>query len=242
MNKDRLFSHIKDPPEPFAFNRDVAEVFDDMLVRSVPFYRESIRRQAELCEVHYRDNTRVYDLGCSNGNLGLLILNRIRDSRPFMIAVDSSRPMVEKYARRLKENPGGNRAILICGLLENVQIRNASVVVMNLTLQFISPSGRDALMRRIFQGLNPGGILILTEKIRHSDERMNDLQIRFYERFKLENGYSELEISRKREALEHVLVPDTLEDHEKRLKQAGFNTVDIWLKWFNFASVLAVKQ
>lgn len=242
MNKDKLFSHIKDPPEPFTFNRDVAEVFDDMLVRSVPFYRESIRRQAQLCTAHYRENTRVYDLGCSNGNLGLLILDRFRGESPFMIAVDSSRPMVEKYARRLKDHPGGKGAILICGLLENVRIRNASVVLMNLTLQFIAPSGRDALMHHIFQGLNPGGILILTEKVRHPEKRMNDLQIRFYEQFKLENGYSEMEISRKREALENVLVPDTLDAHEKRLKQAGFKTVDTWLKWFNFASLLAVKH
>jgi len=206
MGKDRLFAGKKEKKEPFRFNREVADVFDDMLNRSVPFYGESIRRQAEITSDYYQDKSRVYDLGCSNGNLGLLILDRMKDREFTLIGVDSAMPMIEKYAKRLRENHDSKPVRLVCGFLEDVKIQNASVVLINLTLQFI------------------------------------DLQTRFYKKFKLEHGYSELEISRKREALENVLCPDTVETHEKRLRQAGFESIDLWLKWFNFASFIAVKK
>lgn len=242
MEKDRLFAGKKEKKEPFQFNREVADVFDDMLNRSVPFYGESIRRQAEITSEYYQDKSRVYDLGCSNGNLGLLILDRMKNREFTLIGVDSSMPMIEKYAGRLRENHDRKPVRLVCGFLEDVKIQNASVVLINLTLQFIDPQKRDSVLTHIFQGLNPGGILLLTEKTVHGKEEFNDLQTRFYKKFKLENGYSELEISRKREALENVLCPDTVETHEKRLKQAGFESIDLWLKWFNFASFIAVKK
>ncbi len=242
MGKDRIFAGKKDKAEPFKFNREVARVFDDMLNRSVPLYGESIRRQAEIASDYYQPGSRIYDLGCSNGNLGLLILDQMKDREFSMIGVDSAMPMIEKYAGRLKGKHDQNSVHLVCGFLEDVRIEKASVVLINLTLQFINPQKRESVLAAIFNGLNPGGILLLTEKTVHSQEELNDLEIRFYKKFKLENGYSELEISQKREALEKVLFPDTLETHKKRLMQAGFETIDIWLKWFNFASFIAVKK
>jgi len=241
MGKDRIFAGKKEKAEPFKFNREVANVFDDMLNRSVPLYGESIRRQAEITSEYYQDKSRIYDLGCSNGNLGLLILDRIKDRKFTLIGVDSSMPMIEKYKKRLNGKREQESVHLVCGFLEDVKIQNASVVLINLTLQFIDPRKRDSVIARIFQGLNSGGILLLTEKTIHSEDELNDLEIRFYKKFKLDNGYSELEISRKREALEKVLFPETIETHQKRLSQAGFKTTDIWLKWFNFASFIAVK-
>ncbi len=239
MGKDRLFAGKKEKPEPFKFNRDVAEVFDDMLNRSVPLYGEGIRRQANIASGYYQDKSRIYDLGCSNGNLGLLILKRMKDKKFTMIGVDSSMPMIEKYAGRLKGR--GDNVHLVCGCLEDIRIKNASVVIINLTLQFIDPLKRDAVLAAVFNGLNHGGILLLTEKTIQDEKELNDLENRFYKIFKLENGYSELEISQKREALEKVLFPDTVETNEKRLVRAGFKPISIWLKWFNFASFIAIK-
>ena len=241
MEKDRIFAGKKEKPEPFKFNREVAHVFDDMLNRSVPLYGESIRRQAEMASDYYQDQSRIYDLGCSNGNLGLLILDQMKDRKFTLIGVDSSLSMIEKYTGRLKDKQGSSSVCLICGLLEDIRIKNASVVLINLTLQFIAPQKRDAVLAAVFNGLTPGGILLLTEKTAHRVKVLNDLEIHFYKKFKLENGYSELEISQKREALEKVLVPDTIETHRKRLERAGFKTMDVWLKWFNFASFIAVK-
>lgn len=159
-----------------------------------------------------------------------------------MVAVDSSKPMIEKYLKRLGKHDSTPQIELVCGFLEDIQIKKASVVLINLTLQFLDKEKRDDLIKKIYQGMNPNGILLLTEKTVHTSKVLDDLQTKFYKTFKLENGYSQLEISQKRDALEKVLIPDTLEIHRNRILNAGFATFDIWLKWFNFASMIAIKK
>ena len=242
MKKDRLFAKKREAMPAFEFNEAVASVFSDMLERSVPNYVESIKRQAQLALDFYRENTRIYDLGCSHGNLGMLIGKAFGEQKFAMTGVDSSRPMIDKYERRLKEEPFRDRVSLVCDRAENVSMSNASVVVVNLTLQFLDMSLRDTLVADIYRAMVPGGILLLTEKVVSVHDTVSELQLDYYRRFKRENGYSELEISQKREALEDVLVPETIEAHRNRFERAGFTTMDVWLKWFNFASMIAVKQ
>lgn len=240
MPKDRIFAQKSDPVPPFRFDERVASVFDDMLHRSVPLYPESIRLQAELAVQYYRQGTRIYDLGCSHGNLGVMICSRF-GARPFaMKAVDSSAPMIEKYRDRLSDREKQS-VEFICDRIEDTTVANASVVILNLTIQFVAPESRDAIVQKIFNALVPGGVLLLTEKITHQADGIRRLYESFYRDFKLSNGYSEMEISQKRDALEEVLIPDTLDDHLARLQRAGFGPADVWLKWFNFASILAVK-
>ncbi len=241
MKKDTLFKEKKDPVPAFEFNENVAQVFDDMINRSVPLYQECVQRQAELAVQFYQKGTRIYDLGCSHGNFGMTFYALMKQTAFDMVAVDSSRHMLERYAHRLKEKNTASAVSLICDLAENIVIDNASVVVLNLTLQFIPPSRRQALIQSIYDGLCPGGLLLLTEKIIHENNEINLLQQQYYKKFKRENGYSEMEISQKRDALEDVLVPDTLEIHRQRLHEAGFTHMDIWLKWFNFTAILAIK-
>ncbi|MCG8564715.1 MAG: carboxy-S-adenosyl-L-methionine synthase CmoA [Desulfobacterales bacterium] len=242
MEKDRVFAQKKDKVKPFAFNREVTRVFDDMLVRSVPMYTESIKRQAQLTQRYYQPGSRIYDLGCSHGNIGLLVMAQFKDAPFKMVGVDSSKPMIEKYRNRLEAIHCPDRVDLVCGYMEDVAIEDASVVLINLTLQFLDVEKRDRLMEKIYQGMRPGGILLLTEKTFHASELINETQLSFYRQFKRENGYSELEISQKRDALEEVLIPDTLETHMERLQRVGFVHRDVWLKWFNFAGIMAVKS
>ncbi|MFO7913255.1 MAG: carboxy-S-adenosyl-L-methionine synthase CmoA [Desulfotignum sp.] len=241
MERDRIFARKQRRIKPFVFNREVANVFDDMLVRSVPLYRESIYRQSRLARRFYQAGTRMYDLGCSHGNLGQLICAQLQHQDFTLVGVDISWPMLEKYQQRLSRSKAGGKIDLVCGSMEDIKIENASVVVVNLTLQFLDAAHRDDLVCRIFSGLLPGGILLLMEKTVHPDTFGNALEQTFYRQFKQENGYSDLEISQKRDALEKVLVPDTLETHFQRLKKAGFSFVDVWLKWFNFSAIVAVK-
>ncbi len=242
MEKDRVFADKKNKIKPFEFNKEVADVFDDMLNRSVPLYTQNIKRQAQFTYQYYQDKTRIYDLGCSNGNLGILVLNQFKEKQFSMVGVDSSEPMIKKYSNRLKKYDNFDQIDLVCGFLEDIQIKNASVVLINLTLQFLDTDKRDTVIKKIYNGMNSNGILLLTEKIIHSSELINNLQIKFYEEFKIENGYSKLEISQKRDALDKVLVPDTIETHKNRILNAGFTYFDIWLKWFNFVSMIAIKK
>jgi len=242
MEKDLVFADKKKRVLPFEFNKEVTDVFDDMLNRSVPLYAQSIKRQAQLTARYYQNKSRIYDLGCSHGNLGILILEQFKERMFSMVGVDNSKHMIEKYSKRLKKNDNNGQVDLICGLLEDIQIKNASVVLINLTLQFLDTKKRNDLIKKIYQGLTHNGILLLTEKTIHSSKHINTLQTHFYKQFKIENGYSQLEISQKRDALDKVLVPDTIEIHKKRIFKAGFTHFDVWLKWFNFVSMIAIKK
>ena len=241
MPRDRIYRTKKHPLAPFTFDAAVADVFDDMVQRSVPMYAEIIHRQACMIRQAYRPGTRIYDLGCSTGNLIMALCDGFPTDGFSLVAVDSSRPMLDRLAGRLSKHPRQDDISLVCEDLRQVEMRGASVVVVNFTLQFIPPADRDRLIHRIHDALEPGGWLLLSEKTVHPDPAMADLQVDFYHRFKRENGYSALEISQKREALENVLVPETPDAHLDRLRRCGFSAVDVWLKWFNFCAWVCVK-
>lgn len=238
---DKIYSAPIDNIPPFEFDENVVNVFDDMINRSVPFYSEIVKRQAQLAAHFYADGSSIFDLGCSHGNFGMAFANEM-GKRDFKIsAIDNSEPMVMKYRGRLEAAGLSDRISVICADIRDIVISNASVIVMNLTLQFIPVPDRDSFIKSVYDSLDPGGIFLITEKIHHSDEYLDELEQVFYYRFKKENGYSELEISQKREALENVLIPETLEEHIQRFKKSGFGKIAIWQKWFNFCSFLCIK-
>ncbi len=241
MKKDTFFAQKQTTIAPFRFSKKVADVFDDMLARSVPFYGESLKQQARMTRRYYKPGSRIYDLGCSHGNLGILVQDVFKDTPFSMTGVDNSLPMIEKYKNRLDDIEAKDSIQLVCCGMEDIIIKNASVVLINLTLQFLSPEKRDGLIRSIYNGLSQGGVLLLTEKTLHPDPELSDLELEFYCQFKRENGYSDLEISQKRDALEKVLIPESVNTHEKRIISSGFSQVNVWLKWFNFTSMLAIK-
>jgi tRNA (cmo5U34)-methyltransferase len=241
MTQDRIYREPRSHVPPFTFDEHVADVFDDMLQRSIPFYREIIDRQVEMIERYYQPGTRIYDLGCSNGNLGLALCRRMREVDFEMIAIDNSIHMLDAYRARLVNMPGGDRIWLHQQDIRRTSIQNASVVVLNFTLQFLTINERRAVIGSIYHGLRPNAIMLFCEKVTHQDPVLAQLQQELYFDFKRNNGYSELEISQKREALEKVLVPETMEQHVQRLHQTGFSSIDIWFKWFNFAAMIAVK-
>ena len=241
MKRDTIYDTHRQPVPPFEFNDQVAAVFDDMLQRSIPLYDEIIRRQAQLVAEFYIENTTIYDLGCSTGNVGLAICEAM-GATPFrMIAVDNSAAMLAIYDERRRALPAGDRITLVDGDVTRTAIEDAGIVIINFTLQFLSLADRDRLIDRVYRGLRPGGLLLFSEKIVHADDDFCKLQQDFYYRFKRENGYSDLAIAQKREALERVLIPETVADHLRRVTGAGFKRLDIWLKWFNFCSWICQK-
>jgi len=147
--------------------------------------------------------------------------------------------MTEKCEKTL--NNKVNNAQVICADIEILDIKNASIVVLNLTLQFIAPENRQALINKIYQGLNKGGALIVSEKIHFNDQQKQQQMTELHLDFKRANGYSELEIAAKRQSIENVLITDDKNTHFKRFEQAGFNTSTCHFQCLNFASFLAVK-
>lgn len=238
---DRLYADPLADVSQFAFDQRVVDVFPDMIKRSVPGYATIINMIGDLAERYATSDSHCYDLGCSLGAATLAMRHRIRASNCRITAVDNSPAMIERCRQVLAADTAEPPVELLCRNLQEVNVTQASMVVLNFTLQFIPPDERQAALEQIASGLKPGGILILSEKVAFDDPMHNDLMIELHHNFKRANGYSDLEIAQKRSALEQVLIPETLGTHRDRLRQAGFTSVDVWFQCFNFASMIAIK-
>ena len=269
VQKDSLFAQPLGQVGEFRFDEKVAAVFPDMLQRSIPGYNSIISQSGLLAARFAKANTHLYDLGCSLGATTLAMRTAMLEASGtdnpdytdcVLHGVDNSQAMLIRATDVINESAGANIVIashdssaeisakpanlpvvLHCEDMQNTSIENASVVALNFTLQFIPPAERDAMINRIANGLQPGGALILSEKVTFDDPVLSQLHIDMYHNFKRANGYSDLEISQKRTALENVLIPDTLETHASRLKKAGFSSNSVWFQCFNFASIVAIK-
>jgi tRNA (cmo5U34)-methyltransferase len=241
-DRDEVFRAAKGSVEDFRFGREVATVFDDMVTRSVPFYLEIQRMIAEMAADFAVADSVVYDLGCSTGTTFLSLHPHLHPSVRF-VGIDNSAEMLEKCDAKLRES-GMDRAYeLRCADLDDgVRLEGASVVLLILTLQFVRPLNRDRLIADIYRGLRPNGCLLLVEKVLGEDSLLNRLFIRYYYDLKRRNGYSELEITQKREALENVLVPYKLLENREILIRTGFRYADVFFKWYNFCGMVAVKS
>ena len=235
---DTLFDQAEAPVRPFEFDDAVAQVFPDMVRRSVPGYRELVDLIGLLARRLAQPGTCCYDLGCSRGAVTRSILRQV-DPRVRIVAVDKAPAMIAGLQARLADVPGAERVETRCADLCDLPVAEASVLVLNLTLQFIAPELRLELLRRLRAGLVPGGVLILAEKIQVAPGAGGHLLTALHEDFKRAQGYSELAISRKRAALEQVLVPDTIETHEQRLLAAGFAGHTRWYQSLNFVAWVA---
>ncbi len=235
---DNLFDSSQAPVRPFRFDADVARVFPDMVRRSVPGYAELVELSGLIARRIARPETCCYDLGCSLGAVTEAILHQT-DSGVRVIAVDNSPAMIAGLGARLAERTDGERVTAVCADVETVPITDAALAVLNLTLQFIAPERRLDLLERIHAGLVQDGVLILAEKIQAPDDRGGHLLTALHEDFKRAQGYSDLAISRKRAALEQVLVPDRIEIHEQRLTAAGFTGFTRWYQSLNFVAWIA---
>ncbi|MEZ0122362.1 MAG: carboxy-S-adenosyl-L-methionine synthase CmoA [Candidatus Reddybacter sp.] len=241
MKHDSLFSRPLTDIAGFKFDADVVAVFPDMIQRSVPGYETIIAMTGTLAGRYAQPQSRCYDLGCSLGASTLAMAQHIQLPDCSIVAIDNAPAMIEHCTSILAHEQPDTAVELICADLLDTPLDNASMVVLNFTLQFLPPEARTALMQRIYDALRPGGILILSEKIAFADEHLNQLMIELHHSFKRANGYSELEVAQKRSALENVLIPETLDQHRQRLSSVGFTSIDIWFQCFNFASLLAIK-
>ncbi|MBD2461312.1 carboxy-S-adenosyl-L-methionine synthase CmoA [Oscillatoria sp. FACHB-1407] len=238
-DKDDLFE--KGPwPKPFTFNEEVARVFDNMVSRSVPLYREVIACAVHWAHAYYQPNTQIVDIGCSTGTF-LELLGRFLKQPAQLVGIDNSEAMLEKAHEKLKEIQHTHQVKLICANAEDISFDNSSVVVINYTLQFLPVKQRQTLLRSLYEGLVPGGLLFLSEKVKSPHPRLQETVTLHYEAFKTRNGYARTEIERKKEALENVLVPLTEQQQIQMLRDSGFEHIDTLIKLHNFVSLVALK-
>jgi tRNA (cmo5U34)-methyltransferase len=240
-NKDNLFSEPLDQIAPFRFDQSVVDVFPDMIKRSVPGYPTIIAMTGVLAARYAQPNTHLYDLGCS---LGASILSMRQQPLPDgckIIGIDNSPSMIKRCQSVLDTDSNTTPVELSCADISNAEYENASVIVLNFTLQFLRPEGRDALIQKLVASLCPGGILVISEKVEFTEPTLDQLNIELHHEFKRRNGYSDLEVAQKRSAIENVLIRDSIETHRKRLLNGGCDSANVWFQCFNFASIVALK-
>jgi len=241
--KDSLYSQPLGEVNGFAFDENVAQVFPDMIQRSVPGYQTIIAAIGLLSGRFARPHSVCYDLGCSLGAASFAMRQNITVENCKIIAVDNSSAMLARLENLLEQETLRYSTVieLQCADIRDVKIENASVVVLNFTLQFLAVEDREKLLAKIYAGLLPNGALIISEKLAFEDERQQALQIDLHHAFKKAQGYSALEISQKRTALENVLIPETFAQHQQRLQSVGFSSTELWFQYFNFSSFIALK-
>lgn len=244
MKRDNIFLKTASRTRDFEFNSEVAAVFDDMLVRSIPFYLEQQYMIKEIGKKFWIPGSDIYDLGCSTGTT---LINLCREiDGPHFIGYDNSVPMLRQAEQKIKEHAlEGCIELRRCDLNKNVSqlsLKNAGVVLMCWTLQFIRPLQRDRLIKHIYSGLVEDGVLVVTEKVLTNSTDMNRFFIDFYYDFKKRNGYSNKEIQRKREALEKMLIPYRVDENIEMFQRGGFKIVNLFFLWYNFAGFLCVKK
>ncbi len=239
-SKDTLFQ-IEAIPEDFVFSKRVVEVFDDMLDRSIPFYKEVIAASANLLDSFLSPSDRVVDLGCATGTTLLELARILEDNELEYLGVDNSPAMLEKARLKTELFSKQDKITFSEEDITTIAIPGSGAFILNYTLQFIRPLKREEFIHHLFQQLRPGGILLLSEKIINHDSTLNRQYIDIYHHFKRSRGYSELEIAKKREALENILIPFSIEENRQLLQNAGFVSVETYFQWFNFASFIAIK-
>jgi len=240
--KDELYKTPLKSREKFEFSSKVADVFNDMISRSVPYYEANQIMTAQMAAEFYQDNTIIFDLGCSIGTTAKYLSDAFPDRNFQYTGIDNSPAMVEKALLNTKNLPETHKIHFISGDIEGTDYKNASVVIANYTFQFIPPEKRLSLLQNIFNSLAPSGILLLSEKVLEDDPRFSRVFAEMHHNMKKAHGYSDLEIIQKRDALENVLIPNTAQQNMDLLTQAGFQSTAIYHKWYNFASYIALKK
>jgi len=245
-NKDQIYRSATQAERAklgsFTFDERVASVFTDMISRSVPGYQQILEMLPTLTREFSVDNANYYDLGCSLGAGMLAMAEGIETINAQLIGIDNSLAMIEQATKNLALVDSNNVGYsLIDQDLLASEIDSAAMILMNFTLQFIPLNRRDGLIQKIYDGLLNGGSLVLSEKIKFDDTKTNSALISIHHQYKADQGYSQMEIAQKRDAIENVLIPETLETHTQRLKNAGFSVVTPWVQNLQFISILAIK-
>ena len=241
MSEDRIYASENADDGAFEFNEAVAAVFPDMLKRSIPGYAASIAGIGTIARQFVTEESRCYDLGCSLGAATLAMRQSIsgRDCR--ILSIDNSSAMIRRCRKIINDDESSIPVDVIAGDVREMKIENASMVVMNYTMQFLPVDDRDQIVEKIFSGMNKGGVFVLSEKVVEQDPVVEKMLVDLHHEQKKRNAYSDSEISRKRAAIVNVLIPENLATHKTRILKSGFSHVGVWLRFFNFVSMVAIK-
>lgn len=241
LAQDKLYATKKSSLSKFSFNEQVVDVFPDMINRSVPGYQNMVSGIGKIANLLCNESPLIYDLGCSLGSVSLSIAKATVQKKPHIIGIDNSQAMIARCQQHIDAFSFGYCINLVEADVVAFSLAPCDMVVLHFTLQFVALEKRQAVLNEIYSKLSTSGVLVLSEKVSISDNDLDQKLVDLHHEFKRENGYSDLEISQKRSALEDVMRLDTIETHKARLMEAGFSKISVWYQHFNFLSIIAIK-
>ena len=241
MNKDLLYSKPLPVITDFKFNNSVVNVFSDMINRSIPGYKTTLNLLGILSSIHFKNKTNIYDIGCSLGDSSEAVIKAIGDKEYQFFAIDKSKEMIKICKKKLSKKNYQKKIQYINDDVVKLKFNNASIIIFNFTLQFIPLDQRKILLDRVYKGMNKNGMLILSEKILFDDLDIQKNKNALHDKFKSLNGYSNLEINQKKDALKKILLPETIDQHILRLQKIGFKNVNVIYQCINFSTIIAFK-
>jgi tRNA (cmo5U34)-methyltransferase len=230
---------IRAEPGSWSFGGAVAESFDVHVARSIPFYNETHRLIERLSDEFISAGSRAYDLGCSTGALTARLAARHRERAVELVGIDREPQMVAEARTRCAAYPS---VTIVEADLMNCELLPADLVIAHYTLHFVPPDARGGLVEGIAHALNRGGALLLFEKVRSSDPRVEDVTSELYHEWKRSQGYNDAEITAKARSLEGVLEPFTSDANRALLTSAGFTNVTTVYRWLNWEGMLALAE
>ena len=224
----------------WMFDENVAEVFSDMLSRSIPDYETMRDLTFRMARKFIRPFSNVLDIGCSTGLSSQSLIECEEAKKVDFTLVDVSAPMLARCRERYKDNV----RVDVCewDIKDGCPVQRCSVVLSCLTLQFVPIEYRQSIVSSIYDSLQKGGAFLLVEKVLGSSNVIDNAMVEEYYNVKKENAYTEEQILSKRKSLAGQLVPLTLEWNVSLLRDAGFTWVDTYWRYLNFCGILAVKK
>ena len=242
-SKDTIYSDPQEQFRPFQFDQRVAHAFNDMISRSVPYYQDLQTLVLRLLEPYLQADHTILDCGCATGTSIHSISTAFPKLPLTFYGIDNSNSMLDSAKQTCRHLPNHQSVHFECVSLETwTSIPDHNITLLILTLQFLDPKNRLSFLQRLSEKAESGSIIILIEKIAIPNPNLSRHYTDLHHGFKKDQGYSDLEIAQKRDAIETVLIPLSLEENLTLLHQAGYTKTDVFFKWLNFAGILAIKD
>ena len=239
-NKGNVDELITSVPGEWKFDEQVSQNFDTHVRKSVPLYEEVQKEVVEMSEWFVRDNSIIYDLGASTGEtISLLLQKHHRKNNIRYIGVEESLAMIEIARKKCNSD---TVQFLQQDIADINEFSNVDLILSLYTLQFLPLWKRKLVLQRVYNGLVEGGAFIFVEKMRAENSMFEDIWNDLYWDYKQERGLNEQQVIKKSQSLRGVLMPLTLTENLQLLSDTGFQCMDTFIKWNNFAGIVAVKM
>ena len=144
-------------PQDWTFqSAEVATGFDRHVREQLPWYELMAGATAHFVRHYLPQGGTVVDIGCSTGNLGVLLKPTLAARGAAYIGIDNAEKMAAVY-----RGPG---QLQVANITAD-DIPACDVAVLFLVLMFIPASQRREVLRKVCSAVRPGGLVFVVDKM-----------------------------------------------------------------------------